>query len=260
MGDGYVLNFTNSTFEAFLNDHGVAIYGGLYSDNGGSKANHMRSFLDKGADWTVGSVLADLITYGESEGCLGGDEALKAMCRQIAERLQTVAPQADLDALIAAADGTTDDLLLRHIREALQKDEPQGVVDRLHTFMVAHVRRLCQKHGIGIHNPKGDTKPLHSLFGEYVRWLRSSGHIESEMAERILRTSISVLDAFNDVRNSQSLAHDNPVLGHEEATLIVNHVSNLVRFVNAIEMRLEPPQPEPSTLDDWPPEDEDLPF
>lgn len=250
MGRGYVLNFTNSTFEAFLNDHGVAIYGGLYSDVGSSKANHMRSLLNKGTDWAVGTILADLIAYGESEGCLGGDEALKATCRQIAERLQTVAPQADLDALIAAADGSTDDLLLRHIREALQKDVPQGVVDRLHTFMVAYVRRLCQKHGISIHNPNGETKPLHSLFGEYVRWLRSSGHIESEMSERILRTSISVLDAFNDVRNSQSLAHDNPVLGYDEATLIIGHVSGLVRFINATEQRLDVPPPIDVPLDD----------
>ena len=32
------------------------------------------------------------------------------------------------------------------------------------------------------------------------------------MTMRILKSSISVLEAFNDVRNSQSLAHDNPVL------------------------------------------------
>jgi hypothetical protein len=31
------------------------------------------------------------------------------------------------------------------------------------------------------------------------------------MTERILKSSISVLDFFNDVRNNKSLAHDNLV-------------------------------------------------
>jgi Abortive infection C-terminus len=262
MSGGYVLNFTNSTFETFFSDHGIPIYGGLYSDLGGSKSNHMRSFLDKGTDTTVGAVLADLIAYGETEDCLGGNEALKAGCIQIAERLQAAAPQTDLEALTEAASSTADELLLRHIREALQKDAPQGVVDRLHTFMVAYVRRLCDKHNIEIRHPNGDTKPLHSLFGEYVRWLRSAGHIESEMSDRILRSSISILDAFNEVRNSRSLAHDNPVLESDEAMLIINHISSLVRYINAIEQRLEASKNATASppLDEWPPEDDDLPF
>ncbi|WP_314973383.1 abortive infection family protein [Comamonas testosteroni] len=32
------------------------------------------------------------------------------------------------------------------------------------------------------------------------------------MAERILKSSISVLESFNDVRNNKSLAHDKAVL------------------------------------------------
>jgi hypothetical protein len=31
------------------------------------------------------------------------------------------------------------------------------------------------------------------------------------MAMRILKSSISILEAFNDVRNNQSLAHDSPI-------------------------------------------------
>ena len=68
-------------------------------------------------------------------------------------------------------------------------------------------------------------KPLHSLLGEYVKALHGAGRVESEMTLRILKSSISVFDAFNDVRNNQSLAHDNRVLNYEEALLTYNHVA-----------------------------------
>jgi Abortive infection C-terminus len=57
------------------------------------------------------------------------------------------------------------------------------------------------------------------------------------MTLRILKSSISVLDAFNDVRNNQSLAHDNDVLNYEEALLIFDHVADSIRFLKSLEGR-----------------------
>ena len=57
------------------------------------------------------------------------------------------------------------------------------------------------------------------------------------MTLRILKSSISTLEAFNKVRNNQSLAHDNPILNYEEALLIFNHVAASVRFLRSIERR-----------------------
>ena len=58
------------------------------------------------------------------------------------------------------------------------------------------------------------------------------------MTERILKTSISVMESFNDVRNNHSLAHDNALLNHNEALLIFNHVVNALRFVQELEAQL----------------------
>ena len=55
------------------------------------------------------------------------------------------------------------------------------------------------------------------------------------MTERILKSSISILEAFNDVRNNMSLAHDNSILNYEESLLIFNHVSASIRFINKLE-------------------------
>jgi hypothetical protein len=65
--------------------------------------------------------------------------------------------------------------------------------------------RTSSKHVLTV----TQSKPLHSLFGEYVKRLRDGGYVESEMAVRILKSSISTMEAFNDVRNNRSLAHDN---------------------------------------------------
>jgi abortive infection Abi-like protein len=59
-----------------------------------------------------------------------------------------------------------------------------------------------------------------------------------EMTLRILKTSISNLEAFNDVRNNQSLAHDNPLLNYDEALLIFNSVASSVRFLPGLEHRI----------------------
>ena len=44
------------------------------------------------------------------------------------------------------------------------------------------------------------------------------------MSERILKFSISTMEAFNKIRNEESLAHDNPTLNYDEGLLIFNHV------------------------------------
>jgi hypothetical protein len=58
------------------------------------------------------------------------------------------------------------------------------------------------------------------------------------MTERILKSSISLLEAFNHVRNEQSLAHDNPLLNYEEALLIFNNIVNAIRFLRDLETKL----------------------
>jgi hypothetical protein len=75
---------------------------------------------------------------------------------------------------------------------------------------------------------------LHSLLGELIKAFKERDEIESEMAERILKTTISTMESFNHVRNQRSLAHDNSLLGYHEALFIFRHVSSVVRFLRAI--------------------------
>lgn len=235
MGGGYVLNFSDRTFRDFFDDYRVEIDAEQYRSRGTSKANRMRTFWDLDGNHAVGRIISGLIEYATDEECFGDSNPLLIdNCRKIAQRLLSDPSVAEIDALIAIADERDFEVVAEHIREAIEKNKPEGRLDRLHTLVNKFIRVTCVSHSITITRDK----PLHSVFGEYVKVLRDGGHLESAMTECILRSSISVLEAFNDVRNNKSLAHDNPILNHEESLLIFNHVAALIRFIKSLEAKI----------------------
>jgi hypothetical protein len=186
---------------------------------------------------------------------LGDDPGLTELtddCWKIASRMMRDTPVAELDALTATVDERDFETVAQHVREAIEKNQPEAALDRLHTFVIKYVRTLCEQRGVEVNRDKA----LHSIFGEYVKRLRDAGHLESLMTERILKSSISVLEAFSDVRNNKSLAHDNPILNYEESLLIFNHVASSIRFIKSLKVQTKHPTT-PKLIAAF---DEDLPF
>jgi hypothetical protein len=235
MGSGYVLNFSDRTFREFFDEYRIEIDAAQYRTGGNSKANRMRTFWSIAPNNVVGRVIDGIIAYASDEQWLTDNPMLIDGCRKIAHRLLRDHPVAELDALTAIADERDFEVVAEHVREAIEKNQPEGGLDRLHTFVNKFIRVICEPHGITINRDK----PLHSIFGEYVKALREGGHLESAMTERILKSSISVLEAFNDVRNNKSLAHDNPILNYEESLLIFNHVAASIRFIKSLEAKIK---------------------
>lgn len=235
MSTGYVLNFSDRTFRDFFDEYHIEIDAERYRAGGSSKANRMRTFWNLEGNHSVGRIIKGLMDYAKDEACFPDDDlTLIGDCWKIADRLLSTQPVAELGALVATADERNFEALAAQVRDAIEKNEPEGALDRLHTFVIKFVRNACELRGIEVLRDK----PLHSVFGEYVRALRESGYLQSVMTERILRSSISVLEAFNDVRNNMSLAHDNPILNYEESLLIFNHVAASVRFIKALESKI----------------------
>jgi len=236
MGSGYVLDFSNRTFDEFITDSiGCNIYESRYDYGSGSKANRLRCFWQLEGNNIIGKLMGDMLDYGAENGLFANKEVLLDACRKIVVRLLQGSPVVEMDALTAISDEKDFETVAKAVRDAIEKNMPEAGLDRLHTFVTKYIRTLCTHQNI----PVTKHKPLHSLFGEYVKCLRDSGCIESEMASRILKSSISVLEAFNDVRNHQSLAHDNQILKYDEALLIFNHVTSSIRFLRSIEKELE---------------------
>ena len=232
MPSGYVLNFSNRTFaEFFLDSFGINIYQEKYNYGSGSKANRLRAFWDKESNYLVGKVLGLLFREWNEFRSSDSSANPPEECLRIVERLENSAPVPDVNALRPNAPDETFETLARSVRESIDRNEPETGLDRLHTFLVKYFRILCAKR----HIQTSTDKPLHSLVGEYIKALKTEGAIESEMTERILKSSISVLEAFNAVRNNKSLAHDNVILNYNESLLIFGHITNSVRFIEAIE-------------------------
>lgn len=174
-------------------------------------------------------------------------------CRAIAQRLLPSAPVHDASVISILSRREEFEKLANGVLDCINNNDPESGLDRLHTFTVAFMRSLCEKHGIKVDRDE----PLHSLYGKYVKKLKELNLIESPMTERILKSSISILDAFNDVRNNKSLAHDNPVLNRNESLLIFQHVTSAIKFVWTLDQSIPEPKKEQVVARF---EEEDIPF
>jgi hypothetical protein len=255
MGGGYVLNFSNNTLQKFVHDAiGIDIYNPKYDyGTSTSKANRIRGVWEKESDYQVGLLIDSFIKYW-NEFIAGNEisnDEYKSLqsCEEIAKRLKSESLVGQIDALQAVSEDINFHKLAKQIREAIEKNEPESALDRLHTYTVKFIRKLCDKHGIVYDKDK----PLHSFFGEYVKHLKKNDLIKSVMTERILKSAISTLEAFNDVRNNQSLAHDNTLLNYDESLLIFKNISSIVEFINSI----EEPSAKPAEIE---PKEDELPF
>lgn len=238
MEGGYVLDFSNITFREFIIDNtNIDISDGKYDYASGSKANRLKAFWTKEANYIVGKLISALLDYWKTKRLINHreisqpEQALFDECYTIAERLKQDSIVENIDAIQPYSNDKEFSVLAKSIRESIQNNEPEVALDRLHTYVVKYTRQQCGKYGISYDRDKA----LHSLFGEYVKYLIQNGFIESEMTKRILKSSISILESFNDVRNYQSFAHDNPILNYHESVLIFNNVSSAIKFIEAIE-------------------------
>ncbi|WP_020614731.1 abortive infection family protein [Sediminispirochaeta bajacaliforniensis] len=238
MGSGYVLDFSNRTFEEFFIDElNVEIYNEKYNYYSGSKANRLRGYWSEESNYNVGRALNALLDHykflTETSDFYKDqwNEEVFNRCRGVVERLLSDTPVEDIQVFERITGDEDFDKLSSIIKECIERNEPETGLDRLHTFTVKYIRKLCEKHKIDFDREK----PLHNHFGKYVKHIVESGKIQSKMTERILKSSISLLDAFNDVRNNKSFAHDNDLLGYSESLLIFRNVASSIKFIEYIE-------------------------
>ena len=90
MASGYVLDFTDATFEEFFARYKVDIHGKKFQTYGTSKAKKMRAFWEQESDQKVATVLDELLASHEADCELNDrtlDDGLLKKCRVIIARL-----------------------------------------------------------------------------------------------------------------------------------------------------------------------------
>lgn len=258
MESGYVIDFSNRTFQEFVEEStGIDIYDDKYCLHSGSKANRLRAFWDIEPPHLVAKLLSSLLEYYKYTRLEDGQYLSTSTCEMLSdyigviEKLQKAGEGSEIETLNIFSARRNFEELSVSIARYISENQFALALDRLHTFTVRYLRLLGEKYSY----PTSQEMPLHSLMGSYIKAIKSHGIPIHEMTERILKTSISQLESFNDVRNNSSYAHDNVVLGEEESRFIVGSISNLVRYIDSIEK----PKKETSTSQE---EDDnsDIPF
>lgn len=238
MESGYVLDFSNNSLQRFVAEYmNIDIYKDDYAEYGGSKANRLRSFWRKESNVTTGKLILELCNYWRAkkyqfeEDITPNEEELYNECLNIAERMQLNAIVENTDILKADDENIDTDLLIKQIKDAIESKTPEAALDRIHTFLMKKFRYLCVQHGLSADK----SEPLHSLYGKYVKNLVKKEILGSKATVEILKSNISFITTFSDVRNHQSFAHDNPLLNYEESVYILNSITNTLRLIEVIE-------------------------
>lgn len=133
---------------------------------------------------------------------------------------------------------TTNDTLqtlLEDIEHNIKQNTPELILDRLHTFSCKFIREVCATNNIVVINDKGNYLPLHSLIGMLVKQYETYGLFKSDFVATSLKSSISVFEKYNKIRNDYSYAHDNDVLNKVESEFVIKTIANLLCFIDRIE-------------------------
>ena len=237
-GLGYVLDFSDRTMAMFFDDEfGVDIYSDRYAHRGSSKRNHLISFLLDADSHSALQVLRAL--WERREGLLAATpdgvgarnaRASTPKFKKVIEQLETAPDQLKSDGVDQFLPDRTLEELIASIRRTLDANKPQVALDHLHTYVTKKITHLLSVRGIECSNDE----PLHSRFGKYRKALQAERDLH-EFTDRTMRSSISLLESFNDLRNNYSLAHDNELLGPVEARFVCNVVNEILLLVRGLE-------------------------
>lgn len=254
MSGGYVLDFSNASFARFIGDViGIDIYDGTGYQEYASKANKLRQVWTDESDAVVGTLLEALLTHCEDYHLRRDDYSdyqrnKVGEMRLVASRLMGNATKIDLPQIKEE----TMQTLMEDITNALSRNKPTLVLDRLHTFATKLLRQICTDNKIVVVNDKGDYLPLHSLAGLLKKHYEKLPIFESSFTITAIQNSISLFDQYNGIRNNKSYAHDNDVLGTMEAEFAVKTMANLICFIDSAERYRKNTMGEKLTSDELP--------
>lgn len=235
MDDGFVLDFSKAGLNNFIrNSVNMDVNTKEYLTkvkkryNSQSNANILRYFWENEDSSKILKLMYDLIDYYEENGFVGyyekEDEIIKAKII-----LNKYYNPTKIQNVLSDEKRIID--LIDEINFIIEERKPIFAVDKLHTLVHNILRKLCRLHGISFN--KHDR--IDELFKKYEKFLEKNNFIESKMTKSIIKQTGSLLSQFNDIRNNNTYAHDNPVLNQFESEFIYKQVLNTLYFIDAVD-------------------------
>jgi hypothetical protein len=137
---------------------------------------------------------------------------------------------------------TSSEAALQALADAqalLESRGPTSAVDRVHTGLHGFLKSACSDAGLSF-TPDATANQLLKLLLKSHPSLQDLGP-RGEEVRRLVRSSLSIVDAMGTLRNRASLAHPNEeLLDHDEALLVINLGRSLLRFLVAKLKTAEP--------------------
>lgn len=156
----------------------------------------------------------------------------------MATKLRSIGRLEGMESLEPNREDENFDKLAGQVKSAIENGTPELGLDRLHTFALKYIRTVWERHFSKV---PSQTATANMLLGEFANDLRQKDLLQSRMASEILKSSARVLDAFNDVRNNQTFAHDNEeIIKQDEAYFIYQSVAASIRFLKSLEEKKTP--------------------
>ena len=231
------MDFSDKTMgEWFEEVIGIQIFKEEYQLEGSSKGKTLRGFVEVADGALAAFSLRELWSYRNSiEVEEPTDEEreiyLKSWLEQFCSELAKLSDTDTSGALDDFSNDETVSLLRANIQRDLIDGNPQIAIDRIHTFSVKRLRYELLQQGKYFDN----NTPLHSLFGVYMKGVKDSERLKGFMLEA-MRGQHRVLEALNTARNKFSFAHDNPLLGEDEAKYLTQSVLATLSYIDSIEV------------------------
>lgn len=235
MTQGYVLDFSDATFNDFIRrKFQVDVTAPMYKTEGTSKAKRLRAFLRALIPGAQADVLEALWDYRQSIVARNYPDSLEPHTRlaflEMIDRLRGVNQTINLEIVEKFSNDPTLSELVDAIQRDIQASAPHAALDRLHTYAMKKFADLLSKRG----TPTSENEALHARAGRYINGLNQAGQI-GDYSAKIAKSAVSIFEQFNQVRNKQSLAHDNQLLAAAEGQYVFETVLSLLRFIKTLE-------------------------
>lgn len=123
---------------------------------------------------------------------------------------------------------------LEDVNLFIREGKYESAVDRVHTGFYAYLRQLMDKHGINY----SENEKLPSLFSKLHGFYEVNIQ-PPEVSDRIkavLRSAGGMINAINELRNNNTVAHPNgQLIQKREAQLVVRLVNLIIDYIRDIE-------------------------
>jgi hypothetical protein len=235
-GRGFVLNFSDRTFaEFFKSEVRIDIDDPRFAVSGPSKGRRLSTFLQTEGGPLAARALRALWDYRDAiDGPFDEQDPKirqqKTRYFQIIQAAEAGGQYARTDAIDTFVANETLEELVAAIERDIRADKPAAALDRLHTYCMKRFAHVLSQRGISV--TRDD--PLHSRAGKYVRAIEQAGQVR-DISLRVMKSSISIFDSFNTVRNEASFAHDNEIVDRIEARFIFDSITSILRFMKGFE-------------------------